>query len=77
MMLEYDPAADAAYVEFSDRPIDRTGQFDQDRIVDYDAEDGIVGYDFLNVSRGVDLSDLPHQDELARLFADRNIRIFV
>jgi YD repeat-containing protein len=77
MMLEYDPTADAAYVELSGRPVDRTDELDQDRMVDYDADGRVVGYEFLNVSRGVELRDLPHRDELAGLFEGRNIRVLV
>lgn len=77
MMLRYDPDADAAYA-YTAGPIppgdvDRTedvsrgGQYE--RGIDYDAAGRILGYEFLNVSRGVDLEGLPHRDELADLFA--------
>jgi uncharacterized protein YuzE len=77
MMLEYDPAADAVYVELSDRPVDHTDELDADRMVDYDAAGEVVGYEFLNVSRGVELRDLPHRDALAGLFEGRNFRVLV
>lgn len=77
MMLEYDPAADAAYVELSDRAVDHTGELDEDRMVDYDADGGVVGYEFLNVSRGVELRDLPHREQLPPLFEGRNIHVLV
>jgi uncharacterized protein YuzE len=77
MLLRYDPEADAAYV-YVDGPIpdggvDHTedvshgGQYE--RGIDYDAGGRILGYEFLNVSRGVDLEGLPHRDELAELVA--------
>jgi uncharacterized protein YuzE len=77
MMLRYDPEADAAYV-YVDGPIpgggvdhtddvSRGGQYE--RGIDYDAAGRILGYEFLNVSRGVDLEGLPHRNELAELFA--------
>jgi uncharacterized protein YuzE len=77
MKLRYDPEADAAYVYVAglipDGGVDRTedvsrgGQYE--RGIDYDAADHILGYEFLNVSRGVDLAGLPHRNELAELFA--------
>ncbi len=34
-----------------------------------------MGVEFLNVSGGVDVDDLPEQQELARLLAARHIRV--
>ncbi len=79
MDFEYTRSADALYVGFDDRyvaytiDISRNGYYE--RGIDYDAEDRILGYEFLNVSHSVDLSDLPHRDELATLFAERGIRV--
>jgi uncharacterized protein YuzE len=75
MKLKYDERADAAYVtvgrEERDGTVDSTERRDQDRNVDYEAEDRIIGYEFLNVRRfGVRLDDLEHRAELARLFRD-------
>ena len=76
-MLRYDPEADAAYVYVAgpipDGGVARTEDVSRDwyyeRGIDYDAEGNILGYEFLNVSKGVDLTDLPHRDELAAFFA--------
>ena len=84
MMLKYDPEADAAYVSVvgtmdegavaRTEDVSRRGQYD--RGIDFDTEGRVLGYEFLNVSRGVDLSGLPHRDELAVLFARvRDIRV--
>jgi uncharacterized protein YuzE len=77
MKLRFDPEADAAYVyvagPIADGGVDRTedvsrgGQYE--RGIDYDAAGRILGYEFLNVSRGVDLAGLPHREQLAELFA--------
>ena len=84
MMLKYDPKADAAYVyvagEIPDGGVDHTEDVSRgdcyERGIDYDAEGRILGYEFLNVSLGVDLSDLPHRDELTILLAQvRDIRV--
>ena len=75
MKLEYDEQVDAAYV-YTAGPIplggvDATERLDQDRNVDYDSNDRIVGYEFLNVRRyGVRLDDLEHRKQLAGLFRE-------
>ena len=52
MRLPYDAHADAAYVELAgpipDGGVDATVRLDQDRNVDDDAEDRIIGHEFLN-----------------------------
>lgn len=75
MRLRYDERVDAAYVTVGrdkrNRGVDCTERLDQDRNVDYDAEDRIIGYELLNIRRlGVRLDDLPHRDELTHLFAE-------
>jgi uncharacterized protein YuzE len=75
MQLELDQGADAAYVTIHARPVARTQELDAQRIVDYDAAGEIVGIEFLAIRHGVELSGLPFQDQLARLFADREIRV--
>jgi len=75
MNIRYDPQVDAAYVEvhgpIPPGGVDDTELLDQDRMVDYDADDRIVGYEFLNVRRyGVRLDDLEHREPLGRLFSE-------
>lgn len=75
MKLTYDEQVDAAYVEvagpIAPGGVDYTEELDQDRNVDRDANDVILGYEFLNVRRyGVRLDDLEHRDELAQVFRD-------
>ncbi len=74
--LELDRQADAAYVRVASRPVSKTKELDSQRIVDYDAQGEVVGLEFLAPSRGVDLSDLPYRQELARLFEGHDIPIF-
>jgi uncharacterized protein YuzE len=84
MMLKYDQDADAAYVSVSgpipdgavarSEDVSRGGQYE--RGIDYDPAGRVLGYEFLNVSRGVDLSGLPHRSDLAALFEQvRGIRV--
>lgn len=77
MKVEIDKVANAAYVCVSDQPVDHTKRLDVNRFVDYDEAGEIVGIEFLNISKGVDLHDLPHRGELSRLFEDREIRELV
>ena len=75
MKLRYDAEVDAAYVEVSGPiapgSVEYTEELDQDRNVDRDAEDEILGYEFLNAKRyGVRIDDLEHRDELARIFRE-------
>ncbi|MDQ3811133.1 MAG: hypothetical protein M3336_12670, partial [Chloroflexota bacterium] len=56
--------------------VDYTEELDQDRNVKFDSADRIVRYEFLNVRRsGVRVNDLPHREELARLFGTAGFRV--
>jgi uncharacterized protein YuzE len=65
--FKLDSVADAAYVQVSEKPVQYARALGEQRILDYDAHDEIVGIEFLDVSHGVSLRDLPYQDELAPL----------
>jgi hypothetical protein len=70
--------ADALYVRFADRPvaytedISRNGYYE--RGVDYADDDTPVGVEFLGVSRGVDLTDVPRAAEIAAMLREHHIR---
>ena len=51
MKLEFDPQADAAYLEISDAEIETTRQLEPGIIVDYDAQWHIVGIEVLSISK--------------------------
>ena len=51
MKLEFDPQADAAYLEISDAEIETTKQLKPGIIVDYDAQGQIVGIEVLSISK--------------------------
>jgi len=74
LKLELAPDANAGYVSLSDGEVKNTRKLDQSRLLDLDAQGAVVGIEFLNVSRGVDLSDLPRQRELRQLFDKHQIR---
>ena len=74
--LELDSRADAAYVVLSDEDVTSTLKLDANRLVDFDAHGQIIGIEFLHISGGVDLSDLPYREELRRLFDENHIKQF-
>ena len=51
MKLEFDPQADAAYLEISDAEIETTQEIEPGIIADYDANGHIVGIEVLAVSK--------------------------
>lgn len=46
------------------------------KLLDLDAQGEVVGIEFLNVSAGLDLRDLPRREELRKLFDEHDIRQF-
>jgi uncharacterized protein YuzE len=76
MRLEYDPRGDIAYIQLStdvDPEVHHTervgtGQ-EYERGIDFDQHGEIVGYEFMNASRGLELADLPHRDQIAAFIA--------
>ena len=76
LSLTLDTSADAAYVRASDDKVARTEKKDSQRLIDL-ADDGkIVGFEFLSVSKGVELEGLPWREEITHLFEDCNIKVF-
>lgn len=51
MKLEFDPNADAAYLEISDAEVETTRQIEPGIMVDYDASGHIVGIEVLSISK--------------------------
>jgi len=78
VMLEYDPEADAIYATIR---VVQPGEtraarsLDDRRLIHYDHADMVVGVEFLEVSGGLDLADLPYADDIAAaLKAFQNIQ---
>jgi uncharacterized protein YuzE len=51
MKLEFDPEADAAYLELMDSTVEKSKEIQPGIIVDYDAEGQVVGIEILSVSK--------------------------
>lgn len=66
IQIQFDPEGDALYValEDSDGEVE-SEQLDEFRIIDYDEDGSPVGVEFLFVSRGLDLTGIPHADRIA------------
>jgi uncharacterized protein YuzE len=76
MKITYDKEADAVYIYVSDAPYVRGKKLDGQRRIDYDSDGDVRGIELLNVSRGVDLHDLPFQAKVARLLEEQNLKVF-
>ena len=81
IQIQHDQSVDALYIEFNVRLVAYTDDISRhgyyERGIDYAADGTPVGVEFLNVSRGVDLTGVPHADEIARLLSEHNFRILV
>ncbi len=65
MQVSYDEEADAMYVRFRPREGHiKSTRIDEQRVLDRD-DAGIVGVEFLFVSRGVNLEGLPEAEHIA------------
>jgi uncharacterized protein YuzE len=58
MKLEYDPEVDAAYLTLSEAPVVDSEELKPGIVVDYDAQNRIVGIEVLNVRRQLPDADL-------------------
>ncbi len=76
MRLTVDAQADAAYVYILEQPVARSKELDEQRVLDYNQSNDVVGIEFLNISQGVDLRELPFREQLSKLFEERDIRQF-
>lgn len=55
MKLEFDPQADAVYLELTDAEIEESKEIQPGIIMDYDAKGRIVGIEVLYVSKRAEL----------------------
>ena len=67
MKFKHDTQADAIYVSLSNKPHSYGKDLDDERRIDYAADNTEIGVELLNVSKGVNLDGLPRKDEVAKL----------
>ena len=75
MQVEYDRDADAVYIRLRDLPFAFSVDLDHVRHIDYAVDRQPVGVELLNVSRGVNVADLPSSAELERALVEAGIRV--
>ena len=75
MKLSYDPAADAVFVRFNDRPTHYAEELDDRRNLLCAADDSVIGVELLSVSQGVDLRGLPHASAIADALKRQRIKL--
>lgn len=75
MKVDLETRHDAAYFAFADADAVRQEKLDGGRIVDYAADGTVVGIEFLEPSRGLDLDGLPRALEIARAARRRGLRV--
>lgn len=73
--VEYDQDEGAVYVRLSDAEISWTKSVDDSRLVDYAADGSVVGFEFLDVIDGVDLTGLPMRDKVESLMRENGIPV--
>ncbi len=67
--IEYDKENDVLYVQFSEQGVERTAPLGDLRLVDYAADQSVVGVEFLAASEGLDLADVPDRESIPKLLA--------
>lgn len=74
--VRHDPESDALYVYLRAGEVARTKAIDDLRMVDI-AEDGtVLGIEFLDVSAGVELDDVPFRPTIAELIQPFGFKVF-
>ena len=76
MKIKYDPEADAVYIYLRDAPYAYGEDLDNERRIDYAADDAPIGVELLCVSKGVNPEDLPEQNRIIELLQQSHIKVF-
>lgn len=73
--FSHDPAADAVYIQFNEHPVAVTRELDDARMIDYDAAGQPTGVEFLDVSQGINLEQIPEARRIAETLVDAGFAI--
>ena len=76
MKIEHDSVADALYITLLDEPCAYTKTIDDVRLIDYSVGHEPIGIELLCVSEGIDLTGIPHADEISVALAGRSFKIY-
>lgn len=76
LLLEYDEAADAAYLSASEAEFHHRERLDDARGINYAADGSVIGIELLSPRRkGVLLDGLPYRDDVERVIRSVGFRI--
>lgn len=74
LKVDYDQEADVLYVRLSaDETVARTHALDDMRLIDYSADGGVIGVEFIDASLGVDLTDIPFAHKVEALIGESGL----
>jgi uncharacterized protein YuzE len=76
MKIKHDAEADAVYVYLSDKPYAFGTELDDERRIDRTADNTPIGIELLDVSYGVNLTNLPCSQELINALASKGIKCY-
>jgi|DewCreStandDraft_2_1066082.scaffolds.fasta_scaffold00555_21 uncharacterized protein YuzE len=74
-LAKYSQEADAIYVYLNPGRVAYSKFLDDLRVIDFSEDGRVVGVEFLQVSDGIDLSDVPERDKVERLINDLGLGI--
>jgi uncharacterized protein YuzE len=77
MRLDHDPPADAVYIWLCDLPYAFGEDLDHARRIDYAIDRKQIGIELLNLSKGVNVDDLPEREAVEKLLESHRIRLWV
>jgi uncharacterized protein YuzE len=76
LLLEYDEAVDAAYLQVSEAPFDHQDRLDDARAVNYASDGSVLGIELLSPARkGVVVDGLPYERDVERVMRARGFKI--
>jgi len=73
--ITYDREADALYVRLSGSPVAKTSSLDDFRMIDYSADGSVVGVEFIDVTAGIDLEDVPFNQKIEEIIGQSGLDI--
>lgn len=75
--VRFDAEADCLYVRLSAKPVAKSQSLDDLRLVDYAADESVVGVEFIGVGGGIDLSGIPSQETIEKAVRKYDFKILV
>ena len=76
LKVSWYPNEDSISIRLSDKAFAHGKDLDDKRHIDYAADDTPIGVVLMDISNGVDISDLPDQKAIEDALDSRNIKVF-